>query len=49
MTRATLQLFVFAFALAGGQAEVPKDPFPESAGKPALLKVCGKTATRPRR
>jgi len=25
----------------GGQAGVAQDPFPESAGKPALLKVCG--------
>jgi competence protein ComEA len=45
MTRATFQLFVFAVALAGGQPTAPKDPFPESAGKPALLKICSNCHT----
>ena len=43
-------MLVFTVALAGatplgGQAGVAKDPFPESAGKPALLKVCGNCHT----
>jgi mono/diheme cytochrome c family protein len=49
-------MFVFAVALAGATASllpasaqtppaVAKDPFPESAGKPALLKVCGNCHT----
>ena len=29
----------------GGQAGVAKDPFPEGAGKPALLKVCSNCHT----
>jgi competence protein ComEA len=55
MTRATVQLFVFAAALAGGpglrasrvggQAGVAKDPFPEGTGKPAVLKVCSNCHT----
>jgi competence protein ComEA len=45
MRGATLQMVVLAVALAGGQAAAPKDPFPESAGKPALLKVCGNCHT----
>ena len=38
-------MVVLAVALAGAQAAVPKDPFPEGAGKPALLKVCGNCHT----
>jgi competence protein ComEA len=43
-------MLVFTVALAGatplgGQAAVAKDSFPESAGKPALLKVCGNCHT----
>jgi competence protein ComEA len=54
MTRATPQVFVFAIAgaaasLLPASAQTPpavaKDPFPESAGKPALLKVCGNCHT----
>jgi competence protein ComEA len=45
MMRAAFQLVVFAVALAGGQAAVPNDPFPDSAGKPALLKVCANCHT----
>src|SRR5882762_10874218 len=45
MRGAILPMVVLAVALAGAQAAVPKDPFPEGAGKPALLKVCGNCHT----
>jgi competence protein ComEA len=50
MRGAALLTLVLTAALAGatphgGQAGVAKDPFPESAGKPAVLKVCGNCHT----
>src|SRR5437016_3917607 len=44
MRGATLPMVVFAVAL-GAQTTVPKDPFPESTGKAALLKVCSNCHT----
>ena len=50
MARVTVEVLVWAIALAAsiarsaGQVSQPQpaqDPFPETAGKPALLKVCG--------
>lgn len=45
MARATVVMLActitFAYGgQAGGQAGVPQDPFPESGGKAALLKIC---------
>jgi competence protein ComEA len=50
MARATLGMLVCAIMFAyggqaGGQAGVPQDPFPESAGKTALLKICSNCHT----
>ena len=50
MARATVGILVCSLTFAfggrvGGQAGVPQDPFPESAGKAALLKICSNCHT----